>query len=216
MQIALVATQFSPIIESTATCEEVSFAADRLVEQGHNVHIVVPFPAKLDPNQHSLARRLRPIKLELGGSEHKCVRYDGRTTNGATIHLLDIDDIRFEPNHMLTVPQATLFARFAQQILSEKRDPIDLCLSWGSLAGQSAIIAAQDQKLQPHHLFIISEPQQDADSLSAVIDAAKMTVLTSATPTNSGPKKSCEIVQEAISNGRAIVLHAQPVHLPKN
>jgi hypothetical protein len=91
MRIVLVTPELAPLSDRTGVGAEVAALAAALIEHGHEVRALLPLAQEIDPNAHSLARRLKPLRVEAGEERATFQRYDGRTPQGIEVHLLALD-----------------------------------------------------------------------------------------------------------------------------
>jgi len=91
MRIVLVTPELAPLSDGTGAGSDVAALGAALCDHGHDAHAIMPLASEIDPGAHSLARRLKPITVEVDGQQTKWGRFDGRTPQGIEVHLLGME-----------------------------------------------------------------------------------------------------------------------------
>jgi starch synthase len=85
MEILLLTSELAPYSRTSDVADVCRALARALHGLEHGVTIVSPLYRTVDPEAHSLARRLRSPRFVLGGCERECEIYDGRTAGGVNV-----------------------------------------------------------------------------------------------------------------------------------
>ncbi|MFO8073560.1 MAG: hypothetical protein R6V85_16985 [Polyangia bacterium] len=135
-----------------------------LVAAGHEVHAVAPLDADVDPEAHSLARRLRPIEVrDTDGGSRSWRRFDGRSPTGVHLHLLRLEDGAEERG-------SDPFFRVASELIDSLGDEEAWCVTRGLASG---IVSRLDRERHPEpprrHLLLLGAGDEDGsgESLAA-------------------------------------------------
>jgi hypothetical protein len=203
MHMTIITKEFSPYREETPLAREVGLLAQALKQAGHQVSCVMPFPAGLDAAEHSLARRLTPIKVE--GDAMPCIRYDGRTAEGINIYLLDMD------NPEATETSAGAFLRAASQVAATFAILPEAILSFGEENLRFAgLFREGDDKLRRIPQIVSLHRLDDAAeaSLGAIVHADRAVI-----PSNTLRPEVAAILEGArggASRARAVTIPLPP------
>ena len=118
----------------------------------HAVTVVSPLYRSIDPDAHSLARRLSKVEVEVGGETQACEIYTGRTVSGVELIFLGHETLfhgtdDFELGDDETVARrAAVFARAAAKVVSDLED-VDLVHAHDWVGG--AFLAALGETALP-------------------------------------------------------------------
>ncbi len=85
--------ELAPIIRSTAVGDVVAALAKTLSRLEHKVTVVMPKYAAVDQAGLMLARRLTPIRIEVGGEKREATLFDARLGSGVELMLIDLPDV---------------------------------------------------------------------------------------------------------------------------
>ena len=145
----------------------------------HTVSVVSPLYRRIDPQDHSLARRLTKIDVEAEGRTWACELYTGRTVSGVLTQFIgheelfaDIDDIDAGDRGPL---RRTVFSAAAAEVLGSLDPEVDVVHAHGEL-GNRALRALGAQTafavvLSPHGEAL--EPAVDAIVVGSAADEAR-------------------------------------------
>jgi hypothetical protein len=124
MRVFNIANELAPYTNGTGLGAEVAALLDAFVGRGHEVHAVAPVGGGARLEGFSLARRLKPIAIDLRGRDVRFTRFEGRTTSGVNVNLL-------QPGEG-TTPEALLeaFPRAAAEVVRTMGGQGGACLSW--------------------------------------------------------------------------------------
>ena len=149
MEILIVTPQVAPY----SLCDgvgEVSRALPRALHRlGHSVTVLSPLYRGVDPSRFSLARRLNPLELELGGQRYTCEVYDGKTASGVGLLFLGSRELFAETDpgessdEVLLALQTGLLCRAAIEIAVEREPAFDLIQAHEQMAALALVWAAQ-------------------------------------------------------------------------
>ncbi|MCP4606976.1 MAG: hypothetical protein GY847_41770 [Proteobacteria bacterium] len=188
MHIGIVATELVPFIEETPGSVDVASLASAFISLEHEVCVVIPLTPSVDLNAHSLARRLTPIPMEMDDKSYNCIRYDGRTSSGVTVHFLEIEGLAFESGEPKRIEE---FNRAAAAFLGTFTEPIDLCISYDSEAWlvPSLVRETASQKDSTVHMLITPSLDNDTITFEKATAADRIVVFDQTS------------IDEAVSNG---------------
>ncbi len=122
MDILFVSPSLSPYPVESGPSEACAALSKALRSLGHRVSILAPYPDESDPSLSGLARRLDPIRVELGSRTEAVHIHDGRSAGGVEWILLQHDALAdlFEIDESALFAQA-VFARATEQLLGRER-----------------------------------------------------------------------------------------------
>ena len=92
MRILMTCAEVAPLGQHGPAAEAVAALAKTLARLDHEVTVALPRHRSVTDSGLMLARRLKPIKLEVGEELHKAVLYDARLAPGVELVLLDVGD----------------------------------------------------------------------------------------------------------------------------
>ncbi len=208
MKIAIIATELSPFSDQTTNATEAACLAGAFLSLGHDVRVIIPLPNDIDLNVHALARRLTRITFQIGGVEHSCARYDGRTSSGVTVHLLEIAEGSSVSDQ---APDQEAFCHASTAFLRSLNEPIDWCFSWGHETSLVASLAAESTTStarMSHFLFLPSI--KDSDPMPEVVSAADRVVVFDGNVLERAVQLQNEQLIESLASGRITAL-ARPI-----
>jgi starch synthase len=122
MDILFVSPSLAPYPVESGPSEACAALSKALRSLGHRVSILAPYPEEFDPNLSGLARRLDPIRVDLGSRAEAVHVHDGRSAGGVEWILLQhpaLSDL-FEIDESALFAQA-LLARATEQLLGRER-----------------------------------------------------------------------------------------------
>jgi len=95
----------------------------------HEVTVVSPLYAGIDPTQHALARRLSKVTFEIGGQKHACEIYTGRTVSGVNLIFVGHEEL-FQnaegPDGEGAAARAAVLAHAAAKLIVDGTDTVDV------------------------------------------------------------------------------------------
>ncbi len=124
MHVVFVAAEMVPFSKVGGLADVVGSLSGALVRARHKVTAVLPLVAGIDPEAFSLARRLLPMEVALGGRTHRIEIFEGRLASGVEVRLLRSEEM-FERDAIYT-------------------DDADEPLRWGLLCKAALTLLAQD------------------------------------------------------------------------
>lgn len=173
MQIALISTTFNPFGDAThrgTICESL---ANALASLGHSVKTVVPLPAGMNPDAHSLARRLNPIEVESGSGKRSFVRYDGHILSGVEVYLLEADEkAGGKDDDDTTATEA--FCLAALSCLDSQPESPACCLSFNV---EMSVLPSLCQTRKTPHLMVMDTLGQDLEAVKKSLLATDRVVV---------------------------------------
>lgn len=89
MDILFVTTELAPYVKVGGLADVSAALPKTLKSLGHRVTVVMPRYAAFEQAGLLLARRLTPLRIELGGVTHEVTVYDGRLSSQVELALLD-------------------------------------------------------------------------------------------------------------------------------
>jgi starch synthase len=122
MDILFVSPSIAPFPVESGPSEACAALSKALRGLGHRVSILAPYPEEADPNMSGLARRLDPLRVDLGSRSEAVHVHDGRSAGGVEWVLLQhpaLADL-FEVDESALFAQA-LLARATEQLLARER-----------------------------------------------------------------------------------------------
>jgi len=122
MDLLFVSPSLAPYPVESGPSEACAALSKALRSLGHRVSILAPSPDEPDPNLSGLARRLDPIRVNLGSRAESVHVYDGRSAGGVEWILLQhpaLSDL-FELEESALFAQA-LLARTTEELLARER-----------------------------------------------------------------------------------------------
>ncbi len=120
MHIIIVADAIAPYQHLADISDESAGLAVAFKREGHQVACIAPFSSDINVGAHSLARRLSPIKVDVDGEVRACVRYDGRTSDGVEVYLIDGGE-----------PTGPAFCKAACDVIASLPSLPDACIAVG-------------------------------------------------------------------------------------
>ncbi|MDD9942541.1 MAG: glycogen/starch synthase [Myxococcales bacterium] len=144
MKVLLITPEIAPYSRASSLAETAAGLPKALRGLGHQVTVVSPLYEAIDPNAHTLARRLSTIDVELGGETYACAVYDGRTTGGVDLVFLGNEQFGDEPetaDDAQTRRRALLFGQAAAEIARTREPTCDVVHAFGFQAALSLPIA---------------------------------------------------------------------------
>ena len=146
MDILFVSPSLSPYPVESGPSEACAALSKALRSLGHRVSIVAPYPDESDPSLSGLARRLDPIRVDLGSRTEAVHIHDGRSAGGVEWILLQhaaLADL-FEIDEYALVAQ-TVLARAIEQLLGRER-AFDVIHFHGEETALPAALIASSQR----------------------------------------------------------------------
>jgi starch synthase len=155
VEILFVSTEIAPYSRSPGSGELAHVVAalpKALRGLGHKVTVLSPLYATINPQTHSLARRLSTLKVPVAGQEHVCTVLDGRTTGGVDLIFLGNTEIfghdPAEASDEQRLNAALLLSGAAAQLAAKREPAFDIVHAHGAGAAQAlALIKAQRPNL---------------------------------------------------------------------
>ncbi len=168
MRIILISDEIFPFSNRSGLGKRVSSLATELAKRGNDVHAVVSTKTQTDSNDHSLARRLRPIETTVGDRTVSWNRFDGRLPSGVEIHLLHTEDKLDEELY------AHAFARAALTTIGSVSTGEACCISFNR---ECAAVPGLDANRKNNiHVLVLSRndiPQKGMKDADAVVILGK-------------------------------------------
>ncbi len=204
MRIGIVATELSPFIESTPRSADIASLASAFTSLGHDVFAIIPMTTSIDANAHSLARRLTPFSFEMDGQSIRCGRYDGRTSSGINVHLLEIEGFPYDTS----TQDAEAFYRAATSFLCSLSDPIDWCFSWDE---KSTLLPSLFREIAPAssataHMLIVSSLEDNSAAMAKGFAAADCAIIYGEDQVTGAVSKENKPLADMISKGHAVTV----------
>ena len=200
MQIALISTKINPFGDAAHRDTICGPLANALSSAGHSIKIVVPLPREMNPEAHSLARRLNPIEVNTDDGNHIFNRYDGNIMSGVDVYLLEVA----ETPAAATLDQAAvadLFCRAALACLDSQPEAPACCISFSD--GMPLVSNLCRQRQTPN-LLILQSLGDDAEALEKGLLEADRVVVLGSDPTQT--KEIPDLLVEMLQDGRAVSL----------
>jgi starch synthase len=128
MHVCFVASEAVPFAKVGGLADVAGALPAALRSLGHRVTVVLPFYRGTDPVERSLARRLTPLRVPLGGREFTVDVFEGRLGTGVEVVLLRQPEL-FERERIYTEDpdEALRFAvlsRGALELLADRGEPV--------------------------------------------------------------------------------------------
>jgi glycogen synthase len=125
MRVFNIATELVPFHNPTGLGARIASLLDALAGRGHDVHVIAPIERGAELGAFPLARRLKPFVVESGGGPVRFTRFEGRTTSGVNVNLL-------QPDAALA-PEAArdAFPLAAVDVMAAIGGEAGACLAWG-------------------------------------------------------------------------------------
>ncbi len=168
MRIFLISDEIFPFSNRSGLGKRVSSLAAELAKGDNDVHAVVSTKMQTDSNDHSLARRLRPIEVPAGDRTVSWHRFDGRLPSGVEIHLLHTEDKLDEDLY------AEAFARAALTTIGTVTTEEVCCISFDR---ECALVPGLDANRDNNiHVLVVSKndiPQKGVNDADAVVILGK-------------------------------------------
>ncbi|MBN2804326.1 MAG: hypothetical protein JXR91_14620 [Deltaproteobacteria bacterium] len=124
MNISILSNNFTPFTQNI--CSEITaMFSQSLVRENHSVKAVIMPIGNLNPElieQHSLAKRIMPVKVTVDSAEYNFSRYEGKTSSGVEVIIIDCVDCK-KP----VTPQ--IAGQAAASLLSDDNSEIDFVFS---------------------------------------------------------------------------------------
>jgi len=130
MHIAFVTSEAVPFAKVGGLADVAGSLPIALRALGHHVTVVLPFYRGTDPAARSLAHRLSPVPVRLGGDTFPLQVYEGRTGSGVDALLLRNPGL-FERERIYTsdpdeIRRFAVLARGALDVLADRGHPVDI------------------------------------------------------------------------------------------
>ena len=176
MHINIIAFEFAPFVAQSALANDLVQLTRAAVKANHTATVIMPFSSHIDVSAHSLARRLMPIKTTVEDKPFSCHKYDGRTSDGVNVYLLDINGAPEKPED---ISEKRLFYAAACEVMASLSAPPDVCIAIGTETAGFAMVFNQYEQLA--HLPIVSVishlPDDLDESIIRDLEAADRIVL---------------------------------------
>jgi hypothetical protein len=205
MHIAIVAKELPPYVENTMRGAEIATLAEEFISRGHSVCAIIPFPLGRDLYAHSLARRLNPISFERNSEKKRCIRYDGRTSSGVAVHLLEIEGLCADTeNDVWEAADTEAFCAAACALLSSLGQAFDWCLSFDSEASLvPAISKSSDSGNQMDHMLVVTTLKGDLAALAKGLLRSDQVVIANREAAFLAESRKIEPLANMIADGSA-------------
>ncbi len=201
MQIAIISAEFLNSAPKSRASADVELLANALVALDHEVRVISPLPAGMDINAHSLARRLSPIEIDVGGHQISCFRYDGRTSEGVSVNFIELE----QSSEQLDSPSvSTVLVHGALEIIRSLSEKPDWGISWGTPAATFPSLCRADGTVGAlRHLLVLTAFDGRHDEVATGVAAADRVVVRRHLAAQAAADQFEPLV-EALSDGRAI------------
>ncbi|MBW2278213.1 MAG: glycogen/starch synthase [Deltaproteobacteria bacterium] len=168
MRIVMAAAEIAPYVDTTGLGTDVAALSASLAARGHEVHVVTPLPSPEIAEAHSLARRLRPIKVSGRDRDRSFVRFDGRTSAGVEVHLLD----SAEPNTDHDYDFWDAFGAAAVEVIDSLGSAGTWCVSWNVECASVPVRDREAAETAESHLFVVHRiDDSDLDRIDQALAA---------------------------------------------
>jgi hypothetical protein len=175
----------------------------------HEVHAIAPISPVADPQDYSLAKRLRPIEITSTGRTWAFDRFDGRTTAGLEVHLLGNAE-RVGQGAGLGFWDA--FCKAAADVLGSLDTAGLCCASWNA---ECAPVAAADRAgpaaAASHLLTICKLDEASLERIAGTLDELDQVVIAGRLLADGIAASGFEPLSSMLADGRA---HSVPMALP--
>jgi starch synthase len=130
MHVCFVTSEAVPFAKVGGLADVAGALPSALRALGHRATVVLPFYRGTDPRAHSLARRLTPLRVQVGPHDFTVEVLEGRLGTGVEVVLLRVPAL-FERERVYTADpdEALRFAvlcRGALEVLAERGHPVDV------------------------------------------------------------------------------------------
>ncbi len=179
MDLSIVTPEYDPYLNITGTGQDAASLADAFVAEGHSVTVVMPLPSGVNLDSFSLARRLVPITVSVDGRPKKAIRYDGRTSSGVQVHLLEFEDYS-EASSKGDWPEARVeaFGKAAGELLTSLTNSPCACISFGIPAScVPAVVKGKEGETCATQVWVLNDVTATAQMLERGIAAADRIIL---------------------------------------
>lgn len=154
---------------------------------GHEVTVVAPLFASVDPTAQALARRLSKIEFACENEELACALYEGRTPAGVRLSYLGHDTLfgsvtSFSEggDRALALKRATAFAQACNAFV-ERLDPqVNVVHGYGWAGGLCGLARGENAGSAPPFVFTVPGSDSDDGSFAAAL-ASQVSFLGAAT-----------------------------------
>lgn len=172
MEILFVAPEITPYSRTGSVADVCAALPKALRGLGHRVTVISPLYRGIEPVQHSLARRLSPLAVDVGGERADVMVFDGRTTGGVDIVFVAHDAFAApdwsEREPAVRVRSAVLFGAAALEIARNRQPAIEVLHAHGWFAAPALALA---EKALPTVGRVLS--LHDATERATLDDASK-------------------------------------------
>lgn len=201
MRIFNVSAELAPYSSDKGLGAEVAKLLAALAKRGHEVRAIAPLPADTDPSAHSLARRLKPIAVNVDGREVPFTRFEGRTASGIDVDLL-------QPAEALAPRERfdAAFNRAALELVRAADGAEAACISWDrACAPVAALDAAASEPTGASHYVAIRTDARGFDDWAGPPAARRVILMR---PAGSGPGQEigASSLAAMLEDGRAFSL----------
>ena len=180
MHVAFITEGLEPY-GARGTAAEICGALPKALKSlDHTVSVISPLYRGIDPQEHSLARRLTKIDVEVEGTTYACELYTGRTVSGVTTQFIGHEDLFADADSIDQGDRGPIrravFAAAAASVLGSLDPAADVVHAHGAL-GNRALAALGDSSiarvLSPHGETL--EPATDVIVVGSATDEASWT-----------------------------------------
>lgn len=144
----------------------------------HTVSVISPLYRGIDPQDHSLARRLTKVDVDIDGTTYACELYTGRTVSGVTTHFIGHEDLFADVDSIDQGDRGALrravFAAAAANVVGTLDPVVDVVHAHGALGNRTLAAlgeASFPRVLSPHGESL--EPATDVIVVGSAADEAK-------------------------------------------
>jgi hypothetical protein len=154
----------------------------------------------MNPDAHSLARRLNPIEVEFGGAKRSFLRYDGHILSGVEVYLLEVD-AKAEGKDDGDAAASEAFCHAALSCLDSQPEPPSCCLSFDT---EIAALPSLCRTRKVPHLMVVETLGRDPETFGQSLLASDRVVVLGNALTRDN--ELSDPLPEMLQDGRAVNL----------
>lgn len=156
MHVAFITEALEPYGGTGPAAEICGALPKALKSLDHTVSVISPLFANIDPQEHSLARRLTKIDVEVDGTTYACEQYTGRTVSGVVTQFIGHEelfaDIRSIDDGDVAATRRAVFAEAAAKVLLTLDPAVHVVHAHGAVGNHAlnALGESLPRVLSPH------------------------------------------------------------------